>query len=267
MNESPRRDWIVLALVIVAGVVFGMFQNQARAKGRADLVTSLLSNAMMPIVAPLNRLGASSTDFWNGVRDAQQLRVENRRLRDKVLALGMYQETLDRYQQQIEELQGDLGIEAPGKTKLAANIVAYSPFENQFTIDKGSNQGVKENQPVVTGKGLIGIVSAVDKQKSQVLLLTAASVSLSGIIQTEPVKVAGIIQRPLGGRLIMKVFDNTEIPAGAEVTTAGYSSTIPRGILIGTVIEVTKDQQYGETRAQILPSAKISDVSEVIVLK
>lgn len=253
--------------MIILGVVLGAFQTRLRSEGRVDFVTSGLRSVLQPLTAFCDNLGDSFDDFGSNLRDGKRLRIENQRLKDEQRLYETYMESEDRMMAEIENLRGLLALDARGKTKVYAEIIGATPFDNQFMINVGSDQGIRVNLPVVTSRGLLGVIGSVEKNRSQVLLLAAPSVSITGLIQTKPVKVSGLIKGAVGGRLTMTVLEKAEIAPGTEVTTSGYSENIPRDIPIGTVLEVQQNEQFGENRAYILPYARFSMVQEVAVLK
>ena len=267
MNENLGKDWVVLVLVVLVGIGLGMVQNQARSRGEFDPVTGSIRNVLLPMTTSLDGMGDRLTIAWGGVKESEQLRDENRRLREQLNAVANYVESQERYVAEYDRLRALIDLPAEGKEKVYADIIAASPLDNQFTIDVGSVDGIEPNQPVVTGEGLLGVVGAVGDETSQVLLLRAPSVKVSGLIKTEPVLTQGFIQGSIGGRLIMRVIENREIKVGTEVMTTGYSGLVPRGIPIGLVLETNPDQQRGEIVAEVLPSAKLVNTQEVVVLK
>lgn len=267
MNEGPKRDWIILILVVLAGIGLGAIQNRARSVGSVDPVTQLVRNLLQPGVSMTDGVADNVDEFWRGVRDAKSLRTENQRLKDQLNAVAMYSESEKRLLDEIDRLKGLLKLDAKGKTKVFGSIIGFTPYDNQFMIDVGAKQGIRPNLPVVTSKGLIGIVSTVEQDRAQVLLLFAPSVSIIGVIESSPVRVGGLIKGAVGGRLVVNVLDKADIVAGTEVVTSGYSLNIPPGIPIGTILEVHEDEQFGEIRAYVLPYAKLTMAQEVAVLK
>lgn len=101
----------------MVGVVLGMVQNQARGNGRLDPLTSSISAVLMPMTTAFDRWGDSSTEFMGGVRDAKQLRIENRRLRDELAAVAMYTETEQRLVDEIDQLRKLIDLPSEKKRK------------------------------------------------------------------------------------------------------------------------------------------------------
>lgn len=266
MNDNPRRDWVVLVAVLVAGILLGVLQGQSLSRGRVDGVSAFVGGVLAPLTATFDGWGDASTEFFGGVRDARSLRQENRRLRDELAAVANYGETQDRLVSDIERLRGLMGLQATGKTKVYADIIAISPGENRFTISRGAKDGIEAGQPVVASEGLLGVVESVADGQSRVALLGSPAFKVSGLVQGE-VLTPGLIQGAVGGRLVMILQSTQAVVPGAEVITTGYSTFIPRGIPIGVVLEVNRNEQEGEAQAQILPHARLSAGQEVAVLQ
>lgn len=254
-------------LVILAGIGLGMVQNQARHQGRFDPVSSAIRQGLRPITLLFDRWGDRATVVWGGVKDSEQLRKENLRLREQLAAASLYLESQERLGMEYDKLKALIDLPAEGKEKVYADIIAASPADNQFTINAGADKGLEENQPVVTSDGLLGIVGTVGEKSSQVMLLKAPSVKIEALVKTEPLLSQGIIDDAIGNRLLMKVFDRNPVPSGTVVMTTGYGAKIPRGIPIGVVLEISDDEQRGMRRAEVLPYAKLAQVQEVVVLK
>ncbi|MDI9637330.1 rod shape-determining protein MreC [Kamptonema cortianum] len=177
-----------------------------------------------------------------------------------------YLDSAESLNNQIRQLRELLEFESPGRTKIPADIIEYVPYDNRITINAGENKGIKPNLPVISGPGLLGVVSTVDKTTSQVLLITSTSVKIGGLVIGSP-NVPGIVQGQSMRRLVMDITVSDDVVTGAAVMTTGYSQFIPRGIRIGTVIESYRDEDSGVRRAIILPAATIGVSKEVVVLK
>lgn len=159
-----------------------------------------------------------------------------------------------------------LNLNTVGRARVNADIINYVPYDNRITLNRGSNDGVKPNLPIVTAEGLLALVSTVTEKTCQASLLTSSGVSVGGVANL-PTPVAGFVKGEKSDRLVMDVFDNVDIPAGTEIITTGYSEFIPRGIRIGIVSEYFNDQEYGIRRAFIIPSSRIGMSKEVVILK
>ncbi len=141
-----------------------------------------------------------------------------------------------------------------------------------LTIDKGSNDGVKDNMLVMSSNGIIGRTTNVTKYSSDVNLLTATNPnnritveivyndkSIYGLISGYDYKTNEII--------VDNIIDEIKKEKNINVYTSGLTDSYPKGILIGTVTKVEKDE-YGLSKiVRLKPSANFKSVKYVIVLK
>ncbi len=166
----------------------------------------------------------------------------------------------------VEELRAQLAAPTFGKKAIRAQIIAYYAFDNRLTISAGKKQGVEDQLPVVTSAGLLGVISTVDENTSQVTLITAPTTSVGALLMAGT-PVAGLTRGETSSRLVLDIVENVEIKTGDKVFTSGYGKFTPRGIPIGEVTEVIKDPDYGTTRAFVFPYARTGISQSVAVLK
>ena len=85
----------------------------------------------------------------------------------------------ERTAQQTSEVQG-----APSQIRTHAgqgHQPGHGDFKDVILIDKGSDEGLRLNMPVVNASGIIGIIDAVYPHMSKVLLITSSRSSLGGL--------------------------------------------------------------------------------------
>lgn len=145
-------------------------------------------------------------------------------------------------------------------------------FYDTIILDKGSNDGVKINQAVVTNGGLIGKVIKMTHTTSTVKLLTSMSSNIQVSVQIK------INDKYLYG--ILTSYDNEEnvyivegitepnlIKEGFSVTTTGMGDIFPSGILVGEVTSITKDNFDLEAIIKVKPSIDINKIDYVKILR
>lgn len=145
-------------------------------------------------------------------------------------------------------------------------------FYDILTIDKGSNDGIKENRAVITNDGLIGKTIKVSNSTATVKLLTSStSKSMVSVgIKAGDNYVYGILVSydEKGNYYIIRgITDVTNIEIGSSVTTTGMGDVFPSGILIGEVIEITKDNFDLEAIIKVKPSINVNNIDYVKVLE
>lgn len=250
----------------MVGIALGFLQNKFRAQGSIDPASSVVQAVLLPPARVVGSAADSTNQFFSSFGNASALRAENERIKSQLQAVKHYLDSADAERSEIYRLRRTIGLNPQGRQAVFGEIIGYVPYDNRATVSVGSDQGVKPNLAVVTGEGLLGVVSTVSSKTCQITLLTSSSVKVGGIIQG-PVLVPGLVRGLTSQKLVMDLFEQFEVRTGSEVVTTGYSEFIPRGIRIGTVTEIFSSEEYGTRQAFVLPAAQIGLQKEVAVLK
>ncbi len=159
---------------------------------------------------------------------------------------------------------------APVKTLVISRT--SNLFYSHVVIDKGSSAGVRLNQPVVNGDGLVGRVSQVSRGHALVTLITdesfATGVKVLGSGQQSAIEPNP--NRP--GELQLKFVQNAnKISRGDAVVTAGstnlrFQSFYPRDVRIGTVSKIEAGDGNLDSRIQVKPAVDLGTLEWVEVL-
>jgi rod shape-determining protein MreC len=198
--------------------------------------------------------------------------------------------------QEVQQLRGDL---ADAQTKLrdagqlegmaslreenyfpqatapvTARVIARSStvWYSSVKIDKGSDDGVKENQPVIATGGLVGKITSVTGGTSEVRLITDGQSGVSA--QVFPAGVTGVVRPEVGDPkdlLLEHVESGERVTENTLVITSGFTSSrteslFPRGIPIGRVTKVDLDELETYQRVHVRPFADLRRIDVVQVL-
>lgn len=110
-----------------------------------------------------------------------------------------------------------------------------------LTIDKGQNDGVKENDAVISSKGLIGYIESVNYESSTIKLITSnLKNKISVKISMNDKEIFGLLNSYKDGYFIIEGVSE-DVKEGMIVTTAGLGNNYPEGIYIGKISEITTD--------------------------
>ena len=139
----------------------------------------------------------------------------------------------------------------------------------QVGVDAGSSSGVQINDPVVDGDGLVGRVTDVTHNTSQVSLITDNRSAVSARVL--PSGPDGVAEPEVGNpsTLLLDFIDkNQPIHQGQIVVTAGWSngaisSAYPPGIPIGKVSDATVGEQTTYQRVHLTPFADMRGLDYV----
>lgn len=140
---------------------------------------------------------------------------------------------------------------------------------HSFTLNCGSTDGVAVNDPVIHGEYLVGIVSEVQPTSCTVLTILDPRVNAAAYeIRTNEMGYAKTDTRlALDGKLKLSgLTRDTAITPGGIVCTSGVGGIFPRGLIIGTVTEVVKEDGDISYCAKIDPAADIPRIADAFVI-
>lgn len=139
---------------------------------------------------------------------------------------------------------------------------------NIVGLDIGSEARVEKGDAVINAQGVVlGKIWQVDNATSKVLLLTDPKSKIGAeVIGVD--NFGGIVEGQYGlGIMLTTIPQETEIKSEAIVITSGLENKIPRGLLLGQVIEVIKEEREPFLRAILKNLVSIDTVHTVFVVK
>lgn len=269
---------MVLVGLCLLGVVIGSIQNASRTQDHVDRVSAVVRTIVMPVGSLLNGTVRTTMAFVTGTLSATKLVRENQRLKALELVYASYSERIDELKKENETLRVLQGFgPLPGKTRVPAVVYGFSINENRLTINVGSNQGVKAGCPVESAVGLVGTVEDVEPTRSQVLLLTSAGLQpnskgkallIGAIDVNRNPPPAGLLRGENSSTLTLTFMDpKAPVQIGDTIVTAGYNSgKIPRGLIIGKVIQLDPSEEFGTLKARVDPAFSLGNLEDLFVL-
>jgi len=267
VSVFSRRMFLFALLVLFTLAVLTV---QARSEDRREIgfLGSLLVAALSPVQAAMTRVSDAVASGWRSLSEIGELRAENRRLRRQV---EMLSEEVNRLREQAREAERlerllDLARSLPHRT-VAARVIARSPnaWYSTVLLDRGSKNGISMNDPVLTPSGLVGRVMEVGPASARVLLISDPRSAVGALVQRS--RDIGVVQGLGGGHLSMRYLcRSAEVQEGDLVVTSGLGGVFPRGLPVGTIVRVTKDESGLFQEAEVQPAADLDRLEEVLVL-
>ena len=221
---------------------------------------------------PFSDLAGWVSDVTDAKKENKQLKTEVKNLRGQLAALATDKHEADQLRA-LTKVSANLPKDAKTVT---ARVIAHSPtvWYATIQIDKGRNDGVRVNQPVITAGGLAGKVVATTGGTARVALITDASSAVSAEVM--PSGVTGIVKPEIGGKDLILDFvpKRSHLRRGQVVVTSGFKSgdlesLFPRAIPIGRVGSVNQDQLQIYQRVRVKPYADLRrmDFVQVVIDK
>lgn len=232
-----------------------------------------IHNLLATAVYPLHVLANLPLQISNWTMDIfagkNRLLTENEKLKKENLILRAQHQKLAALENENIRLR-DL-LESSLKVKdrvLIAELIAVDldPYKHQILINKGSNSGVFEGQPVLDANAVMGQVTSVTPYTATVLMITDARHSL-------PVQILRTGQRAIAAgtgdinRLsIPHLPNNTDIQIGDLLVTSGLGGRFPPGYPVATVTEVKRVEGKAFIDILATPNAQLDHTREVLLV-
>lgn len=182
----------------------------------------------------------------------------------------------DSLEKEIKELKDLLELNktlteyAPINATILSRNKSY--WYNTLTIDKGKKDGIKKDMAVITSKGLIGKISSVSNNSSEIKLITSDDINfkVSITIKTNDIDNFAILNGYDKKTNLIKatgIDKTTNLNIGDRVLTSGLGEKFPGGIYIGTVEKIESDKYNLSKTVYIKTYQNFNDIHYVTVLK
>jgi rod shape-determining protein MreC len=226
-----------------------------------------------------NFLGDQFDDIINFKRNAnkvEKIEKENEKLRKEIVDLRSDLESTE----SLSDLKKALNFidESYNKNQISASVVGKNDgnWYTTFVISAGSNDGVKKDSIVASGKGLVGIVYEVSDNYSKAISLLDSRSSVSfqllkdskfkGVI-TQDVTIDTFDNSKDNGDLKGYMFDiSYNVVPGDVLTTSGLG-IYPQGIPIGEVKKVIDDKDNALKYVIVKPYVDLKNLNDVLVIE
>lgn len=227
------------------------------------------------MISPFLKTGSTMEkkyrDFREGLKTIEKLESETQGLRVANQRLSAENQTLRGLEKENNRLRSALEYRERAVFKLMpARIIARdaSTWYNKVIIDRGSAEGITDDQPVLTDLGLVGKTSAVSEHSATVVLISdetcrvAANVEGTreqGIVKGERTSVGSTPS--IGLNFLSK---EANLRPGANIYTSGVGGVFPSGVLVGQIKEFKKRELDGH--ATVVPAVDLTTLEDVFVV-
>lgn len=243
-----------------------------------DILTKPLQKISSAIVIPMQK-GVNGIGLWLTEK------------KDIFASVTELQEKNAQLEKQIEELRQENLLMKENKVELETlrklyeidNI--YSDYEmtgatvigrssdnwyNTFTIDKGKNDGIEVDMNVLSGNGLVGIITSVSDNYSIVraIIDDASNVSAMLLNTSDICTLSGDLKTAKDGYVTLKYLDrDVKIRDGDMIVTSNISQKYLPGILIGYAKDVTVDENNLTQSGKVITAVDFKHFTNVLIIK
>jgi rod shape-determining protein MreC len=240
-------------VLVMVSLTFVTVDSRANDSGALNAIRNTARDVLAPLQSAIGGIADPVADFADSLVNSSDISAENRRLREENDRLrGQLTQTADADRQRKVLLDLNKLDFAGDIPRVAARVINTAPSNLSLTveIDRGSDQGVAPDMPVVIGAGLVGTIERTTGTRSVVRLLTDENLHVAVRListGTQCVVNGGGRDKPLDADL---VDPETQVQADDGVVTSGLAGgRFPPGLPVGRI-----------TGAKIVPGVRYQDV-------
>ncbi len=277
-KQTVRRRRAVLGLLVALSLILLTAYFGESAGGGLHALQRGVLQVLAPIQEGANRALKPFRDLAGWFGDTLHARDQRDKLRKEVRSLRSQAISGQASVRENVQLKGILGLDRSASLTsyhpLTARVIGRSPtvWYQTLNVDRGSSSGVRVDQPVIDGDGLVGKVTSVTGSVAQVTLITDHTSGVSAKVADTGVN--GIVQPAVGNPndlLLDFVSSKNRVVKGEAIVTAGSRSTkleslFPPGIPIGSVTRVDAQEVSLYQRVHVTPYADLRKLDFVQIL-
>ena len=229
---------------------------------------------VVPFEKSITTIGVWLTDLNRAFKDKRDLVDANKELQNTVDTLTEQNNILIQNQSELTRLQElyKLDEEYSDYPKIAARIISKDPgnWYDTFMINKGSKDGIRVDNNVIAGKGLVGIVTEVGSNWATVrsIIDDSSNVSAMTVGTDDTCVVEGDLELIDEGKLrFTQLYDKEDkVTAGERVVTSNISEKYVEGLFIGYVSEISLDSNNLTKTGTLVTPVDFQHLKDVFVI-
>ena len=262
---SARR----LALGLFALLLAALFLFPAQSQGLLEYLDGPVGQLVRLPLEAVSSLDQGISGVWRQYVALQGVAQENRRLRQDLEWLQAQNNQLREAASATQRLTSLLQFKEQALPAMVAAQVIGRDATNRYRsliLNKGESDGIHADMGVITPAGVVGRVVKTTGGTSVVLLVTDPNNAIAGLIQRT--RDEGIVEgTSKGGARLKYIPMLSGVRDGDRVVTSGLVGGFPRGLAIGTVTAIDKEQGALFQTAELTPEVDVERVEEVLVIQ
>lgn len=270
-DKNPRRKWWLLLVVLVS--VFCIVFFAANGRFRVPVSSRAVSLVLSPFQSAVGWVGTQVTYLESEVWDFLTLHEQNKMLRNEVTQLRVQNLQAQEYASENTRLREMLDYKntATQFDLKAARVIGResATWSSMIVINRGTVDGVHEDMPVVTPKGLVGRVVEAGPNSSKVQLIIDPRSSVGTLVQRPESRVNGIVEgdpdNPTMPRMV-NIPKTADVQEGDVIVTSGFGGVFPKGLVVGIVSQLKIDTGGLLQVAILEPAVDFQKLEDVMVI-
>lgn len=271
--NNKKLITLLVSFIVFIGLLtysFSRFGNAPALQKVSSDMSAVFGRVISKPVNSLNRL-------FSDINLLEDTFVENKRLKQEIDQLAETQVQLSVYETENEKLKEELNLQETltDYNVISGTVISRNPdrWIDQIIIDRGSVDGLENGMSVMSSNGLVGRVTEVNPTSARVTLLTTneqEAVLTSAEIIQEDGTIFGVVTgyEEANNQLIMEqITSDAKIEVGQQIVTSGLGGLVPKGLLVGTVAEVSLDRHGLGQLVYVDPATTFDDIRFVTIVQ
>ena len=266
IQESSKTK-IVNNLMVGVLAIYGISQKQFNLS-EPSLFHQIVTEVVSPVQEGLASSKQSLSSLWDNYLSIVDTSKENSILKKQISRLESDITSMEEMRKENLRLKRLLSFsEEVSHQKIMAQVVGWDSA-NEFKVirlNKGTRHGIKAMAPVVTNQGLVGYVYRATENYSDVLTILDQNNRVDIVV--ERTRTHGIVEGVFNFKCALKyIMRNEHVEVGDKLITAGVGGIYPKGIKVGMITDISKEN-FGMTLSiEVVPSVDFDKLEEVLVM-
>lgn len=271
-SRSRRRRSVLLIVLLTALTLITLDARGGRT-GPLGFLSRAAHTVVSPIQGAVDNVANPVSDWWQGLTNSGDIKQENRELKEQLAAAEAEARANERAAAENAELREQLGLTDELKTTdfVIARIRGgdLGNFDKTYTIDKGTNDGIQEDMPVISPAGLVGQVIQAWSNGAKVRTLIDPKFGVTVMTTARPgAPVVSATAQGDGANTLKADFDaGTKLRLGDEVYTSAQSPSFPANIPVGKIVKFGDSPGSTSVHAEIEPFVNLNELTYLTVLR
>ncbi|MBQ4625633.1 MAG: rod shape-determining protein MreC [Clostridia bacterium] len=268
LKSTAFKIFAVIAAALLLGSVFAV----ASRSGSSPL-TSVTSFVFGPLSRLSSYISAEFSSLPISFKSSSALAVEIEDLQEKIDKLTEQLVDYEQIKHKNDFYQEFLGLKEEHSDYVFAEaaIIGRDAADNlgSFTLNKGSVNDIRVNDPVIYGKYLVGVVASVTPTQCTVNTILNPKVNVSAYeVRTRDLGfVTSTVELAQEGHCHMPgLSSSTAVTAGGIICTSGVGGIFPRDLIIGSIVDVVDGTVDISASAVIEPGVDFSQITDVFII-
>ena len=243
-----------------------------------DLFTGMVARisgyVTIPFQTGISEIGGYLSDRSKDLAQIRDLQKQNQELQERSDQLTIENNTLTQEKYELNNLRSlyQLDQEYSEYEKIGARVIGMDGgnWFNTFIIDKGTDDGIAIDMNVMSGSGLVGIVTEVGVNWARVTAIIDDTINVPGMVLAtgDRLMVSGDLELMSENTIrFSKLIDSEgKVKEGDKVVTSNISTKYLPGLLIGYITSMEADANNLTHSGSITPAVDFEHMDQVLVI-